>query len=350
MKVGRSLTELAVELERQREVSRDLSAPTSQISMTLEPDHKVELQVGDVGHFGIKPHAHDQLGSYLQIPSKYYDRMLAEEPMLLTHNVNTWLTKNNDQRLIRTLDGDIRGWLSNRYRVIDNLTVAESVLPVLMEKATGLEIVSCEVTEQRMYLKAVNTRLTLNVKKGDAVQSGIVISNSEVGCGAFKIEPLIYILVCDNGAILPDAGLRKFHIGRQTEELENAVEVFMDDTRAADDKALMLKMRDVVSAALDEAMFRKTVERITVTANNKIEKDIDKVMDNVIEVMKISDKHRGGLLTALASGGDLSQWGLSNALTLYAQKMDSYEDATTFERLGGEVIMLNKHEWQTIAA
>jgi hypothetical protein len=275
--------------------------------------------------------------------------MLAEDRSLLAHNVNTWLSRSQDQQLVRTLDGNVRGWLSNRYRVIDNHTVAMAVLPVLMEKGSGLRVESCEVTEKRMYIKAVNERLTVNVKKGDPVQAGIVISNSEVGAGAFKIEPLVLILNCINGAIMPDAGLRKFHIGRQTAELENAIEVFADDTRRADDTALMLKMRDVVTAALDEAAFRQTAKLLTITADNKIEKDPVAALDMAIEVLKVNGKHRAGILTELITGADLSQWGLSNAVTAYAQKVESYEEATELERVGGSIITLGKAEWQEIA-
>ena len=40
---------------------------------------------------------------------------------------------------------------------------------------------SCQLTESRMYIKVVNTRLQAEVSPGDIVQSGIIISNSEVG-------------------------------------------------------------------------------------------------------------------------------------------------------------------------
>lgn len=359
MKAGRSLTELAQELERQQQSARDFRTPASKV--TMEVDGKLgepgvaaaipKLRVGNLGTFGVREHAHAQLAQYTGIPQKYYDRMLAEDVPLLRENVNTWLGRTNgEQRLVRTLDGAVRGWLSNRYRVIDNHTVAAAVLPTLLAKGAGLRVESCEVTEKRLYIKAVNTRLTVDVKKGDPVQAGIVISNSEVGCGAFKIEPLVFILVCLNGAILPDAGLRKFHIGRHTEELEHAVEVFADETRAADDRALMLKMRDVVGAAFDEATFRQTAKLLSVTAGNQIEKDPVAALDGAVEALKLGEKHKPGILTELVRGGDLSQWGLSNAITAYAQKVEAYEEATELERVGGQVITLSDRDWRTIAA
>jgi len=98
-------------------------------------------------------------------------------------------------------------------------------------------------------------RRTTEVRKGDRVQFGVVVSNSEVGLGAVHVDPLVFVLACLNGAVVTDAGLRKFHIGRRLQELDEAVEVFQDDTVLADNRAFFLKLRDVVNAAFDETQM-----------------------------------------------------------------------------------------------
>ena len=67
---------------------------------------------------------------------------------------------------------------------------------------------SCQLTDSRMYIKVVNTRLEAEVVPGDIVQSGIIISNSEVGLGSVSIQPLVYRLVCSNGMVVNDAQTR----------------------------------------------------------------------------------------------------------------------------------------------
>ena len=74
---------------------------------------------------------------------------------------------------------------------------------------------SCEVTESHLYLKVVNKKLKAEVGIGDVVQAGFVVSNSEVGLGSLKVEPLIYRLVCKNGLIVKDFAQKKYHVGRQ---------------------------------------------------------------------------------------------------------------------------------------
>jgi hypothetical protein len=53
-----------------------------------------------------------------------------------------------------------------------------TVLPIFIEN--DLKIESCELTERRLFIKAVSDRLTTEVKKGDVVQYGLVVSSSDV--------------------------------------------------------------------------------------------------------------------------------------------------------------------------
>jgi hypothetical protein len=78
-------------------------------------------------------------------------------------------------------------------------------------------IVSCNVTDSKLYIQALFPRLEGEVKPGDAVQGGLIITNGEIGDSAFDIRPMIYRLVCTNGLITGnvanDARLRRNHLG-----------------------------------------------------------------------------------------------------------------------------------------
>ena len=84
--------------------------------------------------FGIGELAHQQIAARLNIPFRYYQKMQSEAPELLDRNVNTWFGKNPERRMIRVLDG----------------------------------------------------------KVDDVVQAGFVVSNSEVGLGSLRVEPLVF--------------------------------------------------------------------------------------------------------------------------------------------------------------
>ena len=244
MKTGRSLSELAAEIGRQSSAKRDLIAPTSAIVMGVSQEdgqEKPHLLIGSTDNiFGINEVAHDQIGAHLAIPGKYYDRMRNTDPQLLAHNVNTWLQRSTDKRLVRTLDGTMRAFLSDKYRPLENIDLAEAVLPVLADQQ--LEVLSCEITERRFYLKAVDQRINKDIPRGhrmgdgshcifDTLAPAIIISNSEVGAGALSIETGIWTKACTNMAVFAEAGMKRRHVGARHELADGIMELLSDETR-----------------------------------------------------------------------------------------------------------------------
>jgi hypothetical protein len=132
MKQGRTLQELAVEVKRQESAKRDFIVPSGMMEMT--EDKRFRLINGDDSEsFGMTEHFHTQLSKSLDIPQKYYNRMLMEQPSLLQENVNTWLEKRNTRHTVRTMDGNARAFLSDRYRRIDNMLIMNGLLPIISE-------------------------------------------------------------------------------------------------------------------------------------------------------------------------------------------------------------------------
>jgi hypothetical protein len=349
MKTGRTLQELATEIERQANAKHDYVADSRSIAMRVE-EKKPRLRiVGIDDDFGLSEVAHDQIGTKLGIPGKYYDRMLANQPELLAKNVNTWLNEEPARHMVRTLDHNARAFLSERYRPLDNFDLANIVLPRLLD--TGCQIQSCELTERRLYIKAVTPRIQAEVAKGDVVQAGLAISNSEVGLGAIQIDPLIYRLVCLNGAIAQDYGMRRHHVGKSNGamDLEAAAEFFRDSTRKQDDKAFWMKVNDVVGASLSEITFGKIVKRWQEATEQKITGKLEKVVEVTAKKFSLNDTEQSGILRHLIEGRDLSAYGLLNSITRMSQDVESYDRATELERLGPKVLELPQSQWKEIA-
>lgn len=76
-------------------------------------------------------------------------------------------------------------------------------MPVIAQMK-NCSIASCDITETHLYLKVINKSMKAEITEGDIVQAGFVVSNSEIGLGALKVEPLVYRLVCKNGMISKD--------------------------------------------------------------------------------------------------------------------------------------------------
>lgn len=361
MKSGRTLSQLAAELERQTTNRKDYIAPQGKIEAV--PTAGDILIDGINGQpLTVTNYAHGQLAGHLSIPKQYYDRMRAEQPELLAENVNTWLHADpNNRRMIRAIDGRVRAVLSPKYRPLDNFDLANTILPVLMEHE--VEVMSSELTETRMYIKGILPKLSDTLPDGLAygghnrigtdrghLVAAITISNSEVGDGTLRVEPSVFTTWCTNLAVMQDAAMKKHHVGRAGQADADSWEVFTDATRRADDAAFWMKVRDVTMAAFNEKLFRAAIDKIRTTASRPITSDnLPGVVDLAVEVLALPPASSSGILSMLAKGGDLTQWGLSSAITRMANDADDYEYATVLERAGGKVIALPEREWQRLA-
>lgn len=173
MKQGRSLEELGMELQRQRNARQDFVADSRKLTFfTGEGGSKLSMDMGkELLEFGVNPLAHQQISTRLGIPLKYYQRMQRESPALLDANVNNWLQQTRDRRMLRVMDGNVRAFLSDRYRRLDNLELCAAVFPIIKDMK-GAVIESCEITDAHLYLKVINRRMKVEVAVGDAVQAG----------------------------------------------------------------------------------------------------------------------------------------------------------------------------------
>jgi hypothetical protein len=354
MKTGRTLFDLAGELDRQMSSKRDLVVPSSLLQCRTDEGGDLKMQI-DVrsadtaiaSEYGVTDLARRQLADKLKIPFTYFERMRSEQPALLDRNVNTWLQSDGDRRMLRTLDGQVRAVLSDRYRRLDNFDLAENVLPIL-QRLDGARFESVELTETKMYLKVVTPRVNFEVAPGDIVQAGIVITNSEVGCGSLSVQPLIFRLVCRNGLIASDHALRKTHVGRALGSDAESVNVYRDDTLAADDRAFFLKVRDVVEAAVSETTFRQIALKMQKTREIPLTGDPVKAVEVLANRYALNDTERSGVLRHLIVEGDLTAYGLVNAVTHYSQEVVDYDRATDFEALGGKLIELPASDWREV--
>ena len=342
MKQGRTLMELGRELQRQRLNRQDFLADTRSLEVESTPySSTLHLSLdGNTYGFQIGELAHQQIATRLNIPYRYYQKMQREAPELLDWNVNTWLEQKPERRLIRVLDGKVRAFLSDRYRRLDNLELCAAVLPVIQEM-NGANIESCEVTPTHLYLKVVNRRLKAEVKVGDVVQAGFVVSNSEVGLGSLRVEPLVFRLVCKNGLICKDLAQKKYHVGRQVNESsDSAYELYSEATLAQDDRAFFMKVQDIVRAAVDEAKFAFTVDRMRESTQIPLAHDPVKSVELLADKFQLTENERGDILRQLFMGGDNSRYGLVNAVTAASKIAKTYERATDLERIGGEILAL----------
>lgn len=360
MKTGKNIQELAAEIARQAATKHDYVADTRS-TLVEAVDGTIVMDLAEHGRLGINKIAHDQIAEHVKIPKAYYDRALTQAPALLATNVNHWFNQEPNQRMIRTLDGNARAFLSNSYLPLDNVDFAEAILPVIFDRK--LEIMSCEITEKRLYIKAVDTALFRDVPVGykmgdgshqifDTCAPAIILSNSEVGFGRLVVETGVYTRACTNMCLWANGGMKRTHVGARHKALEgvsNIDHLLSDRTKQKTNEALWLQVRDVIGAAFSTAKIGERLEHLAAAAENKITGKVEKVIEVTAKKFSLNDGERESVLKHLIQGGSLTQYGLHSAITRSAQDVQDYDRATELEYLGGRVIELPRAEWNELA-
>ena len=290
----------------------------------------------------------------------YYRRMMEHDRSLLATNVNRWFDDRSDERrMIRTLDGSVRAMLSDKFRPLENEDLAEAILPVLIER--DLLIMSCEITDSRLYIKAVDRKIEKDVPTGrkigdgshvffDTLSPAITISNSEVGRGSLLIEGGVFTKMCTNMATF-GASMRKFHTGARADVSDEVYALLSDKTRRMTNAAVWSQTRDLVANVFDQARFDATCEKLQDATTDRISKkaDIVEVVERLGKRLGLVDGERKGILQQLIEDGDFTRYGVHSAITRYSQDVDSYDRATELERTGARVIEMPRSEWKQLA-
>ncbi len=362
MKTDLTLEQLAARIAEDAENKKDLITDTSNMSVFQDPystTPKLLMEMkGQEDPFAINDYTHGQICEAIEkLPRPYYNHVMQDDPELLARIINRTFTRKPKRRMIRTMKrGDEyiwRAFLSDKYRRIDNDDVTPVIFTVFNE-CEGLIVKSASVTETKLYLKVVYPKFSFETRKGDIVQSGLMITNSEVGSGRYSTAPWFLRKTCDNGQCIEEYGINKNHIGKRIEgEGQDVYELFREATLKADDASFLMMVEDVTRAALNDAnKFQLIANKMIAQTEEEIKGDIPAAVELLAEKNNLGQEAKSSILNFLLKSKDHTRYGLTQAVTATArddQNKMSYDDATDLERLGGRVFSMGDAEWAAIA-
>lgn len=364
MKAGMSLEALLTEVQRQNEVKRDFTTSTEDNVRMVEAE---DLQNGvavvmlkdgaaELERFAVSEQAHKQIAARLNIPSRYYLRLLADHRDLVVHQVNALFEREPASRLFRTLDGTLRAFLSDRYLRLDNNDVLEQTLPAIVKGELETQLLSTNVGENKMHMKVLFTgdelahEVTSRTKDGSTriIKPGFRMSNSETGQGTLAIEGFFYDGYCLNGCVFGQIeafSFKRTHLGGRLIEGVD-FEVLSDESRELEDKAIISQVSDVMTALANPEFAQKMVTRLRATTETGDVQSPVNAVDLAVKELDLREDEKETILTTFIEDRDYSQWGLASAITSVANKeTTSYERACELENVGSNVIDLNQLQW-----
>ena len=101
-------------------------------------------------------------------------------------------------------------------------------------------------------------------------------------------------------------------------------------------------------AAIDESRFAQVVGRLKEAAGIPITGAVQNVVELTAKNYGINQDEQDSILKYLISGGDLSMYGLSNAVTRASQDVENYDRATALEGIGWQVATMPVAQWKEV--
>jgi hypothetical protein len=323
----------------------DLVAPAKDIHFNRNDFGQVRLKVGD-HDIAMTHHATRQVTGYLGIPSRFASRLETDFPELLLQNFNTMIAKQEGRRMIRTLEGNARAFMSDSYRRIDNELVFDGMYPVL--EKLGAKIESANVSDDYLHLQAT-MKIEGEIRKGDVVRYGVAIRNSEIGKGALSVSPLIYRLACTNGMVIADQVRRRAHIGGSYLEAQDGWVALSSATQMLKTRAMIAELAEYLEAMARPEMFEKSLNALRDVADQVLPADPTLVVESLAARYALNKPEAESALIALAESKDYSRWGLANAVTVLANSTESYDRAVDLETLGGRIMQMSQKDYGDLA-
>jgi len=378
MKRGMSLENLLTTVVEQNKVKRDFVANTGEsISMVAATDmpNKVALVLlkegaSELERFSISENCHRQIAGRLRIPLKHYFRMLEDYRDLIINEVNAIFKQEPQTRLLRTLDGKARAFLSDKYKVLDNDQVLEQVLPPIVKGDIPSQLLSANITENNMYMKVLFTDDSLaqdigelarpsnhiggqdNGQTRDIVRPGAIIKNSETGMGSMVTEGFFYRDYCLNGCVYGVSNIfstKRIHLGGKL-VANGDFEVFSDETKRKQNELVIAEVTDTMKALTNPENVQKMGDALRATKEGTQVENAFAAVDQLAKEVDIRDGEKESVISNFLQDGDFSRWGMLNAVTKIANTdAVDYERACELENIGSQLIDMQMSQWNRIA-
>lgn len=347
------LSSLLTLLQDENVRRHDLIVPASKLTMTMSGNVAYVTDEPTIDETGVSPAgwttveptavAHEQIGQAFEIPRPYYKRMAESATDLLSENVNHWLRDDRRSFFVRTLAGSddtpgvMRALLSDRFRPMDDLdTLLAALEGVRQAGVTTSDLhITADRSDRRMYVRIDAPNITIEAPDLTAryidprtgrtgahypvVSAGVVIRNSDVGQGAWSIAPRITFQVCTNGMTRTTEAQRKVHVGGRQDE---GIVDWSDETMRRELAVITSKTTDAVSQFLTVDYLNSVAQELRGFQAVTFADPMAKVAE-VTKALNYSKDDAASILNAFVKGGDLTPFGIAQAITNVAQDLDA---------------------------
>jgi hypothetical protein len=294
------------------------------------PDHDHTVQ-------GFHRHAIGQAATRAEIPLAYIDKLMTKGAWgheLVAENLNTLYHNSNGAKyLARSVQGEVRGFLSDSYRRLDSRPILDAFIGGV--RKFGAVPVDGYALDTKVAVKVV-LPMVFEPVDNEVMIFGAAFENSDFGNGAISVRTFVERLWCTNRAI-SNEDLRKIHIGgRLSEDLQLSQRTYDLDTQT-----MASAVQDITQHTLSAGNVNRFLEAIKVANEQKIKirsmKDFLAKNLNKTEAGAVIEAFNSPDIEMLPAGN--TAWRMSNAISWIANtKIEDEERKLEVMKVAGALL------------
>lgn len=295
------------EIENLRRATVDAIAPTAGLrAEVVEGDNlpasdriRILARTADGSEVPLRvlDSAHEQIATKLDIPRKFYDRLLTAHPDLLVHTMSALFTRESEPRMLRMLRPSVsdammegaartgtqfamRAMLSNKFRPLDTGGLMDQLIPAAA--AHNLRLAEYNLDERKFIARFVGPERSIGEIReahgfkatgdnyhardengkdrawvNEVLSFGVAVTNSETGHGALAVREMTKVLRCLNDYVKNEVS-RTRHVGKRQDETDDFE--IAGDTQRLELAAVFARVRDRFIAAVNETAQKTKAE------------------------------------------------------------------------------------------
>lgn len=296
----------------------------------------VRLPLDEVIDETMHRNALNQAAARVNIPTKFVNELIERGDWgteLAAENLNKLFAHlNGDRFLLRSVNGQVRGFLSDSYRRLDARPILDAFLGSVIN--FGAQTVDGFVSDTKVSIKVVLPYVFEPIPN-EPMLIGAEYENSDFGNGAVTVNTFVDRLWCTNFA-RSESLLRKIHLGARLAEGT----IFSERTYQLDTQTMASAVGDMVKQALAPESVNNYVGLVKAANEKKVEglavaeylkKNLTKV-----EAEEATKAFNSADVEQLPAGNTV--WRFSNALSFLAKQAATPERTQELQRMAGEVL------------
>lgn len=315
--------------------------------LSFRVNGKVTMRLLQSDELDIHQHALGQIADRFNIPIKYVKLLNVQSDWkknLLNHILNQHSANGKSRYLVRSVDNQVRGFLSNRYKRLNSVQIYSTFIKAA--NAIGAKVVDAFTSDTRGYLSVVMPEaITVQTPNNGTheIAFGARMRNSDFGDGALDISLFTIRILCTNGMI-GNSIFNEIHLSKELpKNIALSERTYQLDTMrtisVVDDACKFIfsgdlqqyEIEKLINSSKHEINIKKEVEELPKIGVLKSE------VDSVMNILMGGSEEAG-------TQGKPTAFKLANAVSAVGNTIDNEQRRMDLHDISGKILMKHAPE------